>query len=101
LKCGAPRETYIENFKERRLNIMKKLLLVTWVIILMSAIFFGSHGKVAVAEEKTIKIGALLPLTGPHSMWGSWYDHVFKFALEVEAHISQFCRILLHCHWSI
>jgi len=61
---------------------MKKLLLVTWVIVLMSAAVFGNHGKAAVAEEKTIKIGALLPLTGPHAMWGSWYDHVFKFALD-------------------
>ncbi len=33
-------------------------------------------------EEEPIKIGALLPLTGPFAMWGSWFERSHEFALD-------------------
>jgi branched-chain amino acid transport system substrate-binding protein len=32
--------------------------------------------------EESIKIGALLPLTGPFAMWGSWFERSLKFTLD-------------------
>ena len=32
--------------------------------------------------KEPIKIGALLPITGPFAMWGSWFERSHKFALD-------------------
>ena len=36
----------------------------------------------APAPKEPIKIGALLPLTGPFAMWGPWFERAHRYALD-------------------
>ena len=50
------------------------------VLILATIPFMAACPKPA--PEEPIKIGALLPITGPFAMWGSWFERSHKFALD-------------------
>ena len=63
---------------------MKKVLLVTIVFCL--AVFFTSTswtpGYAKSKDQNTIKIGALLPLTGPFAMWGKMFQNSMEMVLD-------------------
>ncbi len=52
------------------------------VLILATIPFMAACAKPAPSPEEPIKIGALLPLTGPFALWGSWFERAHKFALD-------------------
>ena len=75
---------------------MKKLFLISFVIILVGALVLGGCTQPAPSPEPSptpsptptpapaepIKIGCLAPLTGPFAMWGKWFTQAFDLALE-------------------
>jgi branched-chain amino acid transport system substrate-binding protein len=64
--------------------IKNKLLIVVasicLALILAMVPFLTACPKAG--PEEPIKIGALLPLTGPFAMWGSWFDRSLRFTLD-------------------
>jgi branched-chain amino acid transport system substrate-binding protein len=65
--------------KEKR--TMKRGYLSPLAIFLFGALILAGPFPSA-AAEKPIKIGCLIPLTGPYAMWGKWQANNIRFALE-------------------
>ena len=63
----------------------KLVTLVLAVVVIISLVFVGC-AKPAPTAEQPIKIGALVPLTGPHAMWGEMFMNAFEFALDEAGH---------------
>ena len=61
-----------------------KLLIVVscicLVLILAAVPFMSACAKPAPVQP--IKIGFLMPLTGPYALWGSWFKNMSSFALD-------------------
>ena len=61
-------------------KLLSLLVGICLVVVLAALPFMAACAKPAPAGP--IKIGALLPLTGPYAMWGGWMKDMIPFALD-------------------
>jgi branched-chain amino acid transport system substrate-binding protein len=61
---------------------LKKLTLTTFIIFITLTIITISSCTKPIPQEKTIKIGAILPLTGAYSIYGKWEQQGIMLAVE-------------------